>query len=55
MLQHLLVLPDGTEICSGKPGSAVMAVSLTWEVNDQQLLAPGATVAAMVQLSLLLL
>ena len=53
MQQHILVLPDGTEICSGKPGAAVMAVQLTREVNTGLLLAPGAAVAAMLQVSLL--
>ena len=53
MQQHILVLPDGTEICSGRPGAAVMAVQLTREVNTALLLAPGATAAAMLQVSLL--
>jgi len=53
MTQHLLVLPDGTEVSSGTPGAAVMAVGLTREVNMELLLAPGAAVAACLQVSLL--
>jgi len=53
MLQHLIVLPDGTEISSGAPGAAVMAAQLTGEVNSELLLSPGAVSATMLQLSLL--
>lgn len=53
MTKHLLVLPDGTEICSGAPGAAVMAVQLSRAVNTDRLLSPGAAVAACLQLSLL--
>lgn len=53
MLRHLIVLPDGTEICSGTAGAAVMAVQLTRAVNEEALLTPGAAVAACLQLSLL--
>ena len=53
MLQHLLILPDGTEICSGTSAGAVMAVQLSRSVNTEGVLAPGAAVAACLQLSLL--
>ena len=53
MLQHLLILPDGTEISSGKSGGAVMAAQLSRSVNTEGVLAPGAAVAACLQLSLL--
>lgn len=53
MLKHLIVLPDGTEIGSGAPGAAVMAVQLSRAVNTEALLSPGAAVAACLQLSLL--
>lgn len=53
MTTHLLVLPDGTEISSGTPGAAVMAVQLTGEVCSGPLLQPGGVSATMLQLSLL--
>lgn len=53
MLTHILILPDGTQICSGGSGAAVMQVKLTRSVNQGQQLTPGAACAAMLEATLL--
>ena len=53
MLKHLMVLPDGTEISSGKTGTALLSVKLTWCVNTEQELMPGAACAAMAEITIL--
>lgn len=53
MVRNLIRMPDGREVFSGGPGSAVMACSLTRSVNTGTELMPGAACAAMAELTLL--
>lgn len=53
MLKNLMVLSDGTEIFSGKTGTALLSVKLTWCVNTEQELMPGAACAAMAEIRIL--
>lgn len=53
MVRNLIRMPDGQEVFSGGPGSAVMACSLTRSVNTGTELTPGAVCAAMAEITLL--
>ncbi|MBQ3252162.1 MAG: hypothetical protein IJB02_02845 [Oscillospiraceae bacterium] len=54
MRNHLMVLPDGTELFSGGPGGAIMGLSLTRCVNSREELTLGSACAAMLEAKLLL-
>lgn len=53
-MKNLMVLPDGTELCSGKAGAAILSLQLTQSVNSRQELTLGSACAAMVEAKLLL-
>lgn len=53
MLKHKLVLADGTVLTSGTTaGDAIRSVTVTWQVNDETDLCPGAACAACAELEL---
>lgn len=53
MLKHKLVLADGTVLTSGTTaGDAIRSVTVTWRVNDETDLCPGAACAACAELEL---
>lgn len=54
MLKNVIVLPDGRELSSGAPGSAVMQLRLTQCVNSGQELTLGSACAAMLEAVLFL-
>ena len=55
MLKTILILPDGTQIGSGKGGApAVVSAVLTQQVNDSQELSLGSACANMLEVDLLL-
>lgn len=53
MFRTIIILPDGTEIASGVPGTnAIRSVTITEMVNDSQDLRLGSTCAAMAEVKL---
>lgn len=52
MLKNLIVLPDGTEVASGREGAAIRRLSLTQTVNSGKELTLGSACAAMLEVSL---
>ena len=54
MYRHLLILPDGTELFSGKENVvAIQSVSITEQVNSQQELSVGSVCAKMIDITLI--
>lgn len=54
MLKNLIVLSDGTRLCSGAPGAAITSLQLTQCVNSKEELTLGSACAAMLEMKLLL-
>lgn len=53
-MKNLILLPDGTVLSSGSPGSAILGLKLTQSVNSRQMLTLGSACAAMLEIKLLL-
>lgn len=53
-MKHIIQFPDGREVSSGSPGSAILQLKLTQCVNSRQELTLGSACAAMLEASLLL-
>lgn len=53
-MKNIIQFPDGRELSSGSPGSAILSLKLTQCVNSRQELTLGSACAAMLEASLLL-
>ena len=54
MLKNVLILPDGTRLCSGASGAAITSLQLTQCVNSREELTLGSACAAMLEAKLIL-